>query len=129
MMLLIKGAYKDFIREKQKRRADVSLDEFTNGVFRLLDILKGDDDIIIEEEINPDELENSVTNPKLRKAIKPLTKKEKSAVYFCAILEESGPVAGAKLNYKDPSSAKKLSNKAVKKIKKKIDKLGGLNDD
>ena len=129
MMLLIKGAYKDFISEKQRRRAELSLDEFTNGVFCLLDILQGDSDVGYNEEISASKLEKLPDGSEISRAIEPLTSDEKSAVFFCVVLEQTATEVAPKLGYKSVSSVTRLVEKALDKIRKRLDKAGGnIND-
>lgn len=129
MMLQIKGAYKDYIRSLQRRRRECSLDECIEGSMRLLDVLIGDDDVSVNEKVVPSELENTMSRSKYRRAIEPLTLNEKSAVFFCVVLNETATKAAKHMGYKSTSSVTRLVESAMEKIRRNIEIMKGYEND
>ena len=121
MMLQIKGAYKDYIRSLQRRRRECSLDEYMEGSIRLLDVLIGDEDVKIREKVAPATLEDTMTRSKHRRAIKPLTYKEKSAVFFHEVSKETLTNVAKRMGYKNASSVERLIESAKKKAKRNME--------
>lgn len=129
IMLQIKGAYKDYLRSLQRRRREYSLDECINGSMRLLDVLIGDEDVPVKEKVAPVTLEDTMTRSKYRRAIEPLTLKEKSAVFFCVVLNETATKAAENMGYKSASSVTRLVESAMEKIRRNIEIMKGYEND
>lgn len=129
IMLQIKGAYKDYLRSLQRRRREYSLDECIEGSMRLLDVLIGDEDVPVKEKVAPVTLEDTMTRSKYRRAMKPLTLEEKSAVFFYFVLEETLNKVAKRMGYKNASSITRLIKSAKKKTKRNIEIMKEYEND
>lgn len=126
--LLIFGTFKKYLRAKIRYEQFLSLNEIVESGIQFLELLIGDEDVVIEDRVELSKIENIFSSPKYRKAFKPLTPKEKSAAFLCYVLDFSSVEAANYMNYKSKSSVNKLLDSAKKKARKNK-KEGEKNND
>ena len=124
MRRIIFGTYRNFIKANMKTSELQSLNEVLESGYEIVDLLIGNTDIAINYNRINSKLENLMDSDLMYFATKPLTSKEKLAVFLCDICDLSYEKVARKMGYKTPSSVYKLVESGKKKIK---DILGGGN--
>lgn len=122
MRRIIFGTYRDFVKASMRISELQSLNEVVESGYEIIDLLIGDADIGIDYgRINP-KLENLMDSDKMYNVTKPLTSKEKLAVFLCDICGYSCEKAAIKMNYQNKSSVYRLLQNANKKIEENYKK-------
>lgn len=107
----------------------VSLNEVTNGGDELIDLLVGDNDIAIYEEIVPKKLEKVFSNKLLHDIVESLTYKEKLAIFLYHISDKTVSEMAEIIGFKSSDSVKRISDRTIEKIRTKFFENGGFNND
>lgn len=129
IMKIIVGTFKDYLRSKKKEILKVSLNERLDSGMELLELIIGDEDINIEEKIIVSKLEELLTDPIIREAVKPLTYKEKLAVFLRIIELKNSDKIAKLMGYSDRSGVNKKIKSAINKIRKNLRKKGVFFND
>ena len=107
----------------------ISLNEMTNGGDELIDLLVGDTDITLYEEIVPKKLEKIFSNKLLHDIVESLTYKEKLAIFLYYLSDESANDMANIIGFKSPKSVKRMCDRTAEKIRNKFYKNGGFDND
>ena len=123
IMLIIKGSFKDFLRSRQKEEFKISLNECLENGIELLEVVVGEIDINYEERTNASKLEVLMSTPKMYQAVKPLTYKEKLAVFLHFVEGKSTSEVARLMGFYDRSAVNKILRKAIRKIKENLENM------
>ena len=107
----------------------VSLNEMTNGGDELIDLLVGDTDITLYEEIVPKKLEKIFSNKLLHDIVESLTYKEKLAIFLYHISDKTVSEMAEIIGFKSSDSVKRISDRTIEKIRTKFFENGGFKND
>lgn len=107
----------------------ISLNEMTNGGDELIDLLVGDTDITLYEEIVPKKLEKIFSNKLLHDIVESLTYKEKLAIFLYHISDKTVSEMAEIIGFKSSDSVKRISDRTIEKIRTKFFENGGFNND
>ena len=101
----------------------ISLNEMTNGGDELIDLLVGDTDITLYEEIVPKKLEKIFSNKLLHDIVESLTYKEKLAIFLYHISDKTVSEMAEIIGFKSSDSVKRISDRTIEKIRTKFCKV------
>ena len=107
----------------------ISLNEMTNGGDELIDLLVGDTDITLYEEIVPKKLEKIFINKLLHDIVESLTYKEKLAIFLYHISDKTVSEMAEIIGFKSSDSVKRISDRTIEKIRTKFFENGGFKND
>ena len=107
----------------------ISLNEMTNGGDELIDLLVGDTDITLYEEIVPKKLEKIFSNKLLHDIVESLTYKEKLAIFLYHISHKTVSEMAEIIGFKSSDSVKRISDRTIEKIRTKFFENGGFKND
>lgn len=107
----------------------ISLNEMTNGGDELIDLLVGDTDITLYEEIVPKKLEKIFSNKLLHDIVESLTYKEKLAIFLYHISDKTVSEMAEIIGFKSSDSVKRISDRTIEKIRTKFFENGGFKND
>jgi len=107
----------------------VSLNEMTNGGDELIDLLVGDTDITLYEEVVPKKLEKIFSNKLLHDIVESLTYKEKLAIFLYHISDKTVSEMAEIIGFKSSDSVKRISDRTIEKIRTKFFENGGFKND
>lgn len=127
MIKSIKNVYLRYLENEKEKIA--SLNEVTDGGDELIDLLVGDTDVTLYEEIVPKKIENVFSNKLLHDIVESLTYKEKLAIFLYYLSDESANDMANIIGFKSPKSVKRMCDRTAEKIRNKFYKNGGFDND
>lgn len=121
IMKYIKYNYLNYLEKIRKESEHKSLNETTENGTELINLVIGDEDILYEENITPENLENLTYNENIHKAIKALSNREKMVIYLYFVKQLNGREIAELLKLKRKGTIYEILKRALNKIRKKID--------
>ena len=127
MIKSIKNVYLRYLENEKEKIA--SLNEVTDGGDELIDLLVGDTDVTLYEEVVPKKLEKIFTNKLLHDIVESLTYKEKLAIFLYNVSDKTVSEMAEIIGFKSVDSVKRMSDRTLEKIRTKFFENGGFNND
>lgn len=127
MIKSIKNVYLRYLENEKEKIA--SLNEVTDGGDELIDLLVGDTDVTLYEEVVPKKLEKIFSNKLLHDIVESLTYKEKLAIFLYNVSDITVSEMAEIIGFKSVDSVKRMSDRTLEKIRTKFFENGGFNND
>ena len=127
MIKSIKNVYLRYLENEKEKIA--SLNEVTDGGDELIDLLVGDTDVTLYEEVVPKKLEKIFSNKLLHDIVESLTYKEKLAIFLYNVSDKTVSEMAEIIGFKSADSVKRMSDRTIEKIRTKFFENGGFNND
>ena len=127
MIKSIKNVYLRYLENEKEKIA--SLNEVTDGGDELIDLLVGDTDVTLYEEVVPKKLEKIFSNKLLHDIVESLTYKEKLAIFLYNVSDKTVSEMAEIIGFKSVDSVKRMSDRTLEKIRTKFFENGGFNND
>ena len=127
MIKSIKNVYLRYLENEKEKIA--SLNEVTDGGDELIDLLVGDTDVTLYEEVVPKKLEKIFSNKLLHDIVESLTYKEKLAIFLYHVSDITVSEMAEIIGFKSVDSVKRMSDRTLEKIRTKFFENGGFNND
>ena len=127
MIKSIKNVYLRYLENEKEKIA--SLNEVTDGGDELIDLLVGDTDVTLYEEVVPKKLEKIFSNKLLHDIVESLTYKEKLAIFLYHVSDKTVSEMAEIIGFKSSDSVKRISDRTIEKIRTKFFENGGFKND
>lgn len=127
MIKSIKNVYLRYLENEKEKTT--SLNEVTDGGDELIDLLVGDTDVTLYEEVVPKKLEKIFSNKLLHDIVESLTYKEKLAIFLYNVSDITVSEMAEIIGFKSVDSVKRMSDRTLEKIRTKFFENGGFNND